>query len=153
MSTRYLHRRPLPRLGGYGVVVSILGSWGLDSASMSGLVSGSISGLRWFGSVPGSVSDAISGAISGSISVSSCYKYGFTAVDRNGVGPLGSLTIYVSPSTISKLYSLSQYPAWPVFPSLYTKIGELGSRLYIALVLGLFRIFRASVIYRSARSF
>jgi hypothetical protein len=96
MSTRYLHRRPLPRLGGCGVVVSISGSWGLGSAS----VSGSVLGL-WFRSVPGSVS----GVISGSISVSSCYKYGFTAVDRNGVGPLGSLTIHVSPSIVSKLYS------------------------------------------------
>jgi hypothetical protein len=98
MSIGYLRKRPLPRLGGCGIVVSISGSWGLGSASVSGLVLG-----LWFRSVPGSVS----GVISGSISVSSYYKYDFTAVDRNGVGPLGSLTIHVFPSTISKLYNLS----------------------------------------------
>ena len=104
-----LRGRPLPRLGGCGIVPSISGSWGLDS------VSGSISGLWWFGSVV-SISgswglESISGSISGSISVDSCCRYSFITIDRKGVGLLGNLTVHVSPSTVSRSYGPSQCPA------------------------------------------
>src|SRR5436190_24348004 len=40
-----------------------------------------------------------------------------------------------------------------MFPSLHTSMGEFGGKLWIALVLGPFRVFDASAIWRSARSF
>jgi hypothetical protein len=44
-------------------------------------------------------------------------------VDRKGVSLLSNMTVHVSPSTVSRLYSPSQCPA-----SLYTKTGEFGGR-------------------------
>jgi hypothetical protein len=90
--------------------------------------------------------------ISGSDLVDSSHRYSLTTVDRKDVGPLSSLTVHVSPSTVSRLYGLSQCPAWPVFPSLYTKTGEFGSRLWTAFVLGLLRMFNALATCCSARS-
>ena len=74
-------------------------------------------------------------------------------IDRKGVGLLGSLTVYISPLAVSSLYSLSQCPACPVFPFLYTKTGNFGGRLYTVSVLGPFHIFRASTTWHSACSF
>jgi hypothetical protein len=60
------------------------------------------------------------------------------------MGLSDSLTVHVSSLTVSKLYSLSQYPAYSVFPSLYIKIDEFRDRLCTASVLDLFYIFRVS---------
>ncbi len=81
------------------------------------------------------------------------YKYNFTTVDWKNIGPFGSLTVYISPLTVSRLYSLSQCPAWPIFPSLYIKTGEFSGKSYTISVLGLLHIFRVSTIWRSVYSF
>ena len=90
--------------------------------------------------------------ISGSDSIDSGCRYSLTTINQKGVGPLGSLTVHVSPSAVSNLYGLSQCPACPIFPSLYTKMGEFGGKLYTASVLGPFCIFRASITWRLAYS-
>jgi hypothetical protein len=67
--------------------------------------------------------------ISRSDLVDSGCRYGLTTVDQKDVDLLGNLTVHVSSLTVSRLYGLSQCPAWPVFSSLYTKTDEFGSRL------------------------
>jgi hypothetical protein len=67
--------------------------------------------------------------ISRSDLVDSGCRYSLTTVDQKDIGLLGNLTVYVSPSTVSRLYSLSQCLAWSVFLSLYTKTDKFGDRL------------------------
>ena len=69
------------------------------------------------------------GSVMGSIVACSVHRYGFTTIERKGVGPLLSWIVQVSPSTISSVNGLSQCPSWPVLPSLYTRTGELKGRL------------------------
>jgi hypothetical protein len=95
ISKGYLRGRPLPLLG----------------------VSAAAAGLS--GSGVASTGDYIDGSGScGSCGSCGSYRYGFTTVDRKVVGPLGSLIIQVSPSIVSRSNSPSQWPLWPVFPSL-----------------------------------
>ena len=63
------------------------------------------------------------------------------------------MTVHISPLTVSRLYSPSQCPAWPIFPSLYTRTGEFSDKLYTTSVLGPLHIFKASTIWCLAHSF
>ena len=98
ISIRYLRGQPLSCLGGYSSALLILG---LDLCL--GLILVLIIGLGLVG--------LVLSLISGLISVDSCCKYGFITVHRKDVVPLGSLTVYISPLTVSKLYGLSHCPA------------------------------------------
>ena len=85
ISLEYLRRRPLPHLG--------CNSYSRDS--IGSYVVLSISEFKGFRS------------ISESDSSDSNYKYGLTTINQKDIGPLNNLTIYVSPLTISRLYSPS----------------------------------------------
>ena len=124
ISSGYLRRQPLPRLGysscgrdsiGGCTVLLISDSWGFRSISRSD-------------------------------SSDSSRKYSLRTVNKKDINPFNNLTVHISPLTISRLYSPSQCPAWPVFPSLHTKTGEFGSKSYTTSVLGLLHIFKASTI-------
>jgi hypothetical protein len=100
VSSRYLRKRPRPRLGSYCckslfavifavisklVAVVVLGSeFTLIFAVITLLASRSVVGLD-----------------------SSC-RYSLTTVEQNIVGLLGNLTMYVLPSIVSRLWGLSQ---------------------------------------------
>jgi len=60
-----------------------------------------------------SSSISLSGSDSGPVLIR---KYGFTVVDLKSVGPLGNCTLYVSPSSASRVYGLVYLPLWPVLP-------------------------------------
>jgi hypothetical protein len=92
VSSGYLRGRPLPRLGN-----SSCGSCSRDSSDNYVVLS--ISDSWGFGSIVGSDS------------IDSGCRYGLTTVDRQDIGPLGNLTVHVSPSIVSRSYSPSQYPA------------------------------------------
>jgi len=99
----------------------------------------------WRGAVviSSSVSSLV-GSLNGSSSSSSLgssglgYRYSFTIVVLKLVGPLGSYTLYISPSILSNLNRPVYLPLYPVLPSRYTSTSKLRGRLWIVVTDRLF---------------
>ena len=78
-----------------------------------------------------SSSISLSGSDSGPVLIR---KYSFTVVDLKSVGPLDNYTLYVSPSSASRVYSPVYLLLWPMLPLRQTSTSELRGRSYTGVV-------------------
>jgi hypothetical protein len=77
----------------------------------------------------------------------------FTDIEWNIILLWDNTSTQDSPFTATSLYSPSQLPDWPIFPSCQIIISELSIRSWISVVLGPFRVFKVLLTCCLAYSF